>query len=86
MAKGCSDPSSVKSVVSYDDDVILVRKRLTREHKRELVLHELIHACLEDSGVIDQLPEAESFVKVLAPRLIQLLDQSLPTLLDDVAA
>jgi len=86
VAKGCDDPSSVKSVISYDDDVIIVRNRLTYDHKRELVLHELIHACLEDSGVAEQLPEAETFVKVLAPRLIQLLDQELVNLLDDVAS
>lgn len=69
--RGVDDPD-VKSFVDYDDQVILVRDRLTREHRRELVLHELIHACIEDAGLNDE--STERFVSVLAPRLNQLIE------------
>lgn len=64
----------IKSFIDYDEQLVLIRQRLKRDHKRELVLHEIIHACLEDSGA-SQMIDVEHFVSILSPRLIQIVDQ-----------
>ena len=63
--------ADVKSFIDYDDQLIVVRNRLQSDHKRELLLHEVLHACIADSGTLD---DHEHFASLLAPRLIQLID------------
>lgn len=65
----------IKSFADYDEQLIVVRADLEQNHCRELVLHELIHACLDDAGV--QTGDYEKFVSALAPRLNNLMDQNL---------
>lgn len=74
------DPNDVKSFVDYDEQVIFVRERLQPDHKRELVLHELLHVCLEDAAMTE---DCEKFVATLSPRLVSLVDD-LPTILNEV--
>lgn len=85
LARGVSqeDVPGVKSFIDYDNQVILVRSRLQRDHRRELVTHELLHACLEDSGAV-QTDEHEKFVRALAPRLHQLIDANLMQVLGSI--
>ena len=64
--------NDVKSFIDYDDQVICVREKLKNDHRQELILHELLHACLEDSGII-QNDATESFIRALSPRLSSLL-------------
>jgi Zn-dependent peptidase ImmA (M78 family) len=73
----------VKSFVDYDDQVIIVRDRLTAAHKQELILHELVHACLYDSGIVND-EHAEQFVSALAPRLSCLFSEGLIDLLTKI--
>ena len=73
----------IKSFVNYDDQIIVVRERLSLEHKQELVLHELIHACLNDVG-LRQSEEVEQFVSILTPRLSCLLSSNLMNVLDEI--
>lgn len=70
----------VKSFVDYDEQIIVVREELTVEHKRELLLHEIIHACIADSGVDNE--HVEQFVSLLSPRLACIIDK-LNNLIDD---
>lgn len=74
--------SEIKSFIDYDEQLIIVRARLCDDHKRELVLHELIHACLEDSGAC-QNEVTEAFVSVMAPRLNLAFDD-IQTVLGDL--
>ena len=69
-----SDIRQAKSFIDYDDQVICVRKSLKADHKQELVLHELLHACLEDAGV-EQSDATETFIRVLSPRLSALMSE-----------
>jgi Zn-dependent peptidase ImmA (M78 family) len=74
---------SIKSFIDYDEQLIVLRNRLHPEHIRELILHELIHACLEDSGVTqDEI--VEQFVSVLAPRLNDLLINKLENVISEL--
>jgi hypothetical protein len=68
--------SEIKSFIEYDDQLIIVRARLSPEHRHELVLHELLHACLEDAG-IQQTDDHETFIKILSPRINSLIDSGL---------
>lgn len=81
--KNVVDVAAVKSFVDYDDQLIVVREKLSSDHKQELVLHELIHACLEDAGN-SQVDVVEEFVTILAPRLSALLSSGLIDVLNDV--
>lgn len=73
----------VKSFIDYDVQTIVLRGDLQKDHLRELVVHELLHACLEDAG-FDQDDVSERLIKVLSPRLSTLLsNNSLSDLLDD---
>ena len=74
---------SIKSFIDYDEQLIALRQKLRPEHIRELILHELIHACLEDSGVT-QNEEAEQFVSVLAPRLNDLMSNKLNDVINEL--
>lgn len=69
-----SDIRQAKSFIDYDEQVICVRKSLKADHKQELVLHELLHACLEDAG-IEQSDATEAFIRVLSPRLSSLMSE-----------
>jgi hypothetical protein len=71
--KGVQDPE-IKSFIDYDDQLILVRDRLQSDHKKELLLHELLHSCMEDSGMV-QDEFVENFIKVLSPRLIGIVEE-----------
>lgn len=70
----------VKSFIDYDDQIIVVREKLREDHRQELVLHELIHACINDVG-LKQDEHVEQFVSVLAPRLSCLLSSNLSDVL-----
>jgi hypothetical protein len=74
LGRACIEPDDViKSFVDYDNQLIVVRHRLPGDYKRELVLHEIIHVCLEDSGFA-QDDVVEQFVSILSPRLAQIVD------------
>lgn len=78
--KGISD-AEIKSFIDYDDQLILVREKLKKDHKRELILHEILHSCIEDSGIIqDEI--VENFIRVLSPRLISLVED-IPVVLNE---
>lgn len=62
----------VKSFIDYDEQLVVVRARLTTDHRRELIVHELIHAALADSGA-EQGEASERLVSVLAPRMSEML-------------
>lgn len=77
------EDDSVKSFVNYDTQTIVLRGDLKRDHLRELVVHELLHACLEDAG-FDQDDVSEKLIRVLSPRLSCLLSNNvLNDLLDE---
>jgi microcystin degradation protein MlrC len=75
--------SAIKSFVDYDEQLIVIRDRLSQEHKQELVLHELLHACAEDAG-ISQDQAFETFVGMFSPRLNDLVFNGLFSVLRDV--
>lgn len=80
--RGCND-TDVKSFIDYDDQLIFVRQSLKSDHVRELILHELLHACVEDSGVNAHENNAhEVFVSAVAPRLNHLLTKKFISVLD----
>lgn len=72
--------NGIKSFIDYDEQMVIVRNRLQPDHQQELIIHELIHACIEDSGV----EQDEKFVAVLAPRLSSLLSSGLEKVLLDL--
>jgi len=77
------EDDSVKSFVDYDTQTIVLRGDLKSDHLRELVVHELLHACLEDAG-FDQDDVSEKLIRVLSPRLSCLLSNNvLNDLLDE---
>ena len=82
--KNQSDFEEAKSFVDYDDQVIFIRDALKSDFKRELLIHELMHACLEDSGIILQDEVCEAFIKAISPRLNGLLSNNLVNLLKDI--
>lgn len=84
-AKWIDSPSTAASYIDYDAQEIVIRSKMKPDHIRELLLHELMHAMLEDTGANCQV-ECEKFVSVLAPRMNQLMSDGLPSLLDDVAS
>ena len=75
------EDDEIKSLIDYDDQLILVRDKLQKDHKKELILHEILHSCIEDSGM-QQDEITENFIRVLSPRLSCLIDD-LPTLLNE---
>jgi len=80
--KDAYDPQ-VKSFIDYDDQLICVRDRLKNDHKQELVLHELLHACAEDAG-IDQDENFEKFVRSFSPRLSSLVSNDLKNVIKNL--
>lgn len=80
--KDAYDPQ-VKSFIDYDDQLICVREKLKPDHKQELVLHELLHACADDAG-IDQDEKFESFVRSFSPRLSSLLSCGLQNVISKI--
>lgn len=81
LQKGVVD-DDIKSFIDYDDQTILVRKKLQKDHKRELILHEILHSCIEDSGT-NQDEIVEKFIRILSPRLIGLIED-LPDILNEI--
>lgn len=71
---GASEDEIIKarSFIDYDSQHIVIRNQLRDDHKKELLIHELLHACLEDAGVTQDF-EAEKFISAISPRLNQLL-------------
>lgn len=61
--------SSVKSFIDYDYQKIIIRKNLPEQFKSELLIHELLHAFLDDSGISDQTETEEKLIKLLSPRI-----------------
>jgi len=78
--RGVTD-EEIKSLIDYDDQIILVREKLQRDHKKELILHEIIHSCIEDAG-LPQDEVAENFIRVLSPRFACLFED-LPEVLNE---
>jgi hypothetical protein len=72
--------ASVKSFIDYDEQLIGVRARLCSDHRRELIVHELVHAMVEDAGIV-QDDRVEQIVTAMAPRLNSLLDGGLLSVL-----
>lgn len=77
------DVSDVKSFIDYDDQLICVRDRLKPDHKQELFVHELIHACAEDAGVT-QDDKTESIIRAFAPRISTLMSEGLLDVIADM--
>lgn len=73
----------IKSLIDYDDQIILVKNSLGALRKEELVVHEILHACLEDSGY-DQSEASENIITCMAPRLASIIRSQLPALLHDI--
>lgn len=80
--KGVFD-DEVKSFIDYDEQLIVVRNRLSPDHRSELVIHELIHACIEDSGM-QQDERIEAFVTALSPRINSLFAEGLASVMREV--
>ncbi len=80
LRKGISD-DEIKSFIDYDDQLILVREKLQKDHRQELILHEILHSCIEDSGIV-QDEFVENFIRILSPRLIGLIEY-LPGVLNE---
>lgn len=78
------DFDDIKAFIDYDDQLILIREKLSPEHKRELAIHELLHACLEDVGIFQQDEISEKLISALAPRLNQLFSENLHVVLDEI--
>jgi len=57
-----------RSFIAYDQQLIVVRSELHQDTKKEYIIHELLHAMLDDAGLSEDV-EVEHFVKALAPRL-----------------
>lgn len=68
--------SDIKSFIDYDDQIICVRSKLKKDHRQELIIHELLHACAEDAG-IHQDQNFEAFVRSFSPRLSSLFSEGL---------
>ena len=66
----------IKSFIDYDDQIIVVREKLPIDYQQELILHELLHACLNDAG-IEQGKDDERFINILAPRLSSLISSGI---------
>ena len=64
----------VKGFIDYDEQLIAIRSRLKPDHQRELIVHEVLHACVEDSGTMIDRDLAESIVSLMAPRLSTLIE------------
>jgi Zn-dependent peptidase ImmA (M78 family) len=82
--KGVTEVDDIKSFTDYDEQLVAVRSRMRPDHRRELVMHELLHAALDDTG-IEQDERSEKLISVLAPRIVQLLDASLVDVLQEVS-
>lgn len=67
--------ADVKSFVDYDEQIILIKDSLSTELKQELLIHEILHACLADSGIMMD-DEAEKFVTMISPRVSALISDN----------
>ena len=68
--------------LTNDEQLIVVRERLKSDHKRELIIHELLHVCLEDIGY-QQSQYTEELITILAPRINALLDEHIIKVIDN---
>jgi hypothetical protein len=82
LSKKGVDDVDIKSFIDYDDQIICVRSRLKQDHRQELILHELLHACAEDAG-LKQDEKFEEFVLSFSPRLSVLISSGLQDILID---
>lgn len=75
--RGCDDVRTARSFVSYEESLIVVRPGMSHDVQRERIVHEAIHAAVEDSGLIEHDEEntrsIETVVSALAPRLVSLV-------------
>lgn len=71
-SSGQPDVTGIKAFTCYDSQLIAIRDRMQPDHKRELLIHELVHAAIEDSGFV-QDERTEALVSAIAPRLSALL-------------
>jgi len=82
LAKRGINDREIKSFVDHDTQEIVIRRSLMKDHRCELLMHELMHACLEDSG--NEFMHAEEFIRVLAPRFAALFRANLAKLIFDL--
>lgn len=75
--RGENDVTSIKSFVSYDESLIVVRPGMSSDVQNERVVHELLHAAIENSGLLNvdeqSQPFIEKIVSALTPRLMSLV-------------
>jgi hypothetical protein len=69
---GHAPDDGVRAFTCYESQLIAIRDRLQPDRKRELLIHELTHAAIEDSGFI-QDERTEALISAIAPRLSALL-------------
>ena len=81
--KGILEFCDVKSFIDYDEQVIFIRLRLDAKHRRELAIHELLHACLSDNGY-EQTNETEKIITSLSPRLNTLFEENMQEILNEI--
>jgi len=62
-----------QAYVNHQDREIVIRDVGNIEHKKEYMLHEILHALIDDTGVeFEQHKTIETIVSVLTPRLMAL--------------
>ena len=83
LAQRAVHDGDIKSFIDYDEQLIVVRSRLQPDHRRELIVHELIHAAAADAG-LQQNDITEGLIAALAPRLSVMLVDGLNDVLDEL--
>ena len=60
---------NAKAFIVYDQQIICVRAGLHPQTRDESIVHEIMHAMLEESGHSETI-DAEKFISILAPQLM----------------
>jgi len=59
----------------FDKKEIRIDSTMISANKKETLLHEILHVCLEDSGHMDEALE-EKVIRIISPRLIHILAEN----------
>jgi len=75
---GHAEDANVDGMTSFDQGRILIKGALTEDPTRDTLLHEILHALIDQTSVKRQLKDMdkdleEDFVWALTPRLLGLL-------------
>jgi hypothetical protein len=72
------DIEKIRSFVSYEESLIVLRPGFSTDTIRERILHESLHACIEDSGLLDDLDQlaVEKIICALSPRLMSFVQSN----------